>query len=83
MCFRVVSKVGGVLGLSPVLLAGICMFFPAAEIQAQNASSGSGGSPSAFRTLAGHVPPASAHFSAVGGAAGDQRLSLAISLPLR
>src|SRR6185436_8716916 len=83
MCFRVVSKVGGVIVLRLALLAGIGVFFSGMEIQAQNAVSASHGTPSGLRALTGHVPSATARLTPVSEAPGDQRLALAISLPLR
>src|SRR5215472_4212466 len=83
MCFRVVLKVGGVIGLNSALLAGICMFFLVGETSAQNTRSGAAASPAGVRRLAGHVPTAAAQLTPQGDVQGDQRLALAISLPLR
>ena len=68
MCFRVVSKVSGVVGLNSALLAVTGILFHAEDIQAQNARYGSVGSPSNVRKLTGHVPPATAQLTPTGAA---------------
>src|SRR6516165_6731518 len=83
MCFRVVFKVGRVLGLSSALLAGTCLPFLVEESPAQNFRSGAVGNPSGVHTLTGHVPAATAQLSALGEVPAGQHLALAISFPVR
>jgi subtilase family serine protease len=83
MCFRVVFKVGRVLGLSSALLAGTCLLFLVEESLAQNSRLGAVGNPSGIHALTGHVPAATAPLSPLGEVPASQRLALAISLPVR